>query len=79
MSEAADKHLDTAEKTFRIILTQNENDVNAWNGLGSVYWLRQKLDQAEKCMRKALEIDPEHSAAKQDLATLLKQRDRFKR
>lgn len=79
MSESADEHLDIAEKTFRLILTQDENDANAWNGLGSVYMLRYKPDQAEAYIRKALEINPEHSGAKHDLAYIIENSDKFKR
>jgi tetratricopeptide (TPR) repeat protein len=67
MDEKADEHLDIAEKSFRLILSLDEEDAGAWNGLGSVYILRCELDQAEEYIRIALDINPEYGPARRDL------------
>ncbi len=70
MRDAADDHLHQAEKAFRLILMQDKNDASAWNGLGSVHAMRGELDKAEVYIQKALAIQPNYGAAKQDLAMI---------
>lgn len=67
MGNKANHYIDYAEKTFHLILTINDRDPGAWNGLGSVFIFRRDLDRAEEYVRKALEIAPNYQAAKSDL------------
>lgn len=48
----------TARECFEKAISQNQKDVTAWNGKGSILRIQGKDEDAIKCFRKALEYDP---------------------
>ena len=58
--------LDLAEKTFAAVRDQAPEDAGAWNGLGNVYLLQGDAKRALQHIERALELDPEYEAAKND-------------
>lgn len=63
--------LKQAEQTFNLVLRSRPdttNMANGHNGLGSVYLIRGDAEGAEREIKRALAILPDHPAAKHDLA-----------
>ena len=75
MDDKVDENLSAAEDYFWLIISLDEEDAGAWNGLGSVYMLRCELDRAKEYIEKALEINPEYGAARRDLERIPDFRD----
>lgn len=73
MQNQADQNLSEAEHAFRLIISFDYDNANAWKSLGDLYSLRSELDLAEQCVRKAIELDPDYQAAQNDLAWILEQ------
>ena len=48
------------------------------NNLGLVYFMRQRLDLSEKHLRKALSLNPKYSDARNNLARVLIEQNKFK-
>ncbi|MFN3901377.1 MAG: tetratricopeptide repeat protein, partial [Alishewanella aestuarii] len=60
-----------AEQAYRQALAQGEN-ASLWHNLGNTLALQQELEQALSAFQRASELDPEHSAARQN-AELMQQ------
>jgi tetratricopeptide (TPR) repeat protein len=75
MEAEAQERIHEAEDAFRQILKIEANDASALNGLGNVYIFRRQWDEAEEYVSKALEINPNYPAAKNDLALIRRLRD----
>lgn len=60
------KSLSESFEIFKTILDKDPVDAGAWNGLGNVYLLRGEPEKALHNIDKALEIDPNYSAALND-------------
>ncbi len=73
MNNQVEQNLSEAEHAFRLIISFDYDNANAWKNLGDLYILRNELDQAEECVRKAIELNPDHQAARNDLAWILEQ------
>jgi tetratricopeptide (TPR) repeat protein len=71
LEEQREENLALAERSFRLAVSFDSNDPGAWKNLGNVYILRDELDKAEGCMRRAIEIDPGYQAAQDNLAWIL--------
>lgn len=54
-----------------------KNEAELWSNLGGVYGEMKILDKAEECFRRALQIQPDHSAAHVDLAFTLQLKGRW--
>jgi predicted TPR repeat methyltransferase len=67
---------DEAVTAFRRALEVQSNDAVAWNGLGLVLaQQQQRFEEAERCFRQALALQPEYTEARNHLGnTLLLQR-----
>lgn len=52
-----------AEEHFKKAIDYDANLVNAYNGLGAVYRLSDRLDAAIACWQKALTLNPDHQEA----------------
>jgi len=63
-----EESLENSEKAFKGILEKNQTDAGAWNGLGSIALLRNRPQQALEYIEKALEINPNYTAAQHDRA-----------
>jgi len=70
--EEFDRSLGQAEKMFAAIRDQAPRNVGAWNGLGSVHILRGRPEEALRYIDRALELDPNYEAARQDRETALR-------
>jgi tetratricopeptide (TPR) repeat protein len=73
MHNQAERNLSHAEHAFRLIISFDYENANAWKSLGDLYILRNELNRAEQCVRKAIELDPDYQAARDDLAWILEQ------
>jgi tetratricopeptide (TPR) repeat protein len=71
MGPQVEQNLGHAERAFRLIVSFHSDDPCAWKNLGDIYILRDDLDRAEACVRKALELDPGYEAARDDLTWIL--------
>lgn len=63
---------DEAIKLLELCLTLYPESANAYEGLGEAYEWKGKVEEAKKFYEKALEIDPNHSLAKEKLESLKK-------
>jgi len=63
---------DEAIKLLELCLTLYPESANAYVGLGEAYEWKGNVEEAKKNYEKALEIDPNHSLAKEKLKTLKK-------
>lgn len=70
MSDQKMDELTEAEQSFRLVISLDDRNAVAWNGLGNVYLLRCNREKAEEYIQTALEINPEYPAAKHDLAII---------
>jgi tetratricopeptide (TPR) repeat protein len=77
MPEEFEAELQKAHTSFSAVLKIDPREPSALNGLGSVSILRGDLDQAEKHIQNALQINPDYPAAQHDLE-LIKQLRRDK-
>lgn len=64
--EEFEKALNEAERVFDTMIRERPADAGAWNGKGSVEALRGNFKEALRFIDRALEIDPNFEAAKQD-------------
>jgi tetratricopeptide (TPR) repeat protein len=69
--EEFSRGLSESEKIFKAIRDQDPNDAGAWNGLGSVAGLRGDYQKALEYIDKALEINPNYTAAHHDRGIIL--------
>jgi tetratricopeptide (TPR) repeat protein len=60
--------LDGAEQAFRHAIVQKPDDFEAHLRLGSVLYQQRKLDEAQKQLERAMELDPASSYARFELA-----------
>ena len=60
-----------AEKLYRVCLVHQPRSVTAWTNLGALMRTLKKLGPAIACHRKALQIDPNASNARSNLANAL--------
>ena len=61
-----------ADRVFSTMIRERPDDAGAWNGKGSVEALRGNFEKALRYVDKALEIDPNYWAAKEDRKEILK-------
>ncbi len=66
------KSLVKAARVFSTMIRERPDDAGAWNGKGSIETLRAHFDKALHYIDKALEIDPNYWAAKEDRKEILK-------
>ena len=59
-----------AERHLRRALAQ-QPDARTWTALGVVVWQRGRTDEAVALLRKAVEVDPTHTPAREKLAEIL--------
>lgn len=57
-----------AYNIFKLIAALYPNNSGAWNNAGNCHQETWNLDDAEKCFRKALQVDPHNAAAMQNIA-----------
>ena len=69
--DEAGSALAVAERTFRTAVAGRTRDAGAWNGLGSVAAVRGEYRAALKLVRKALKLEPNYPAAREDERSLL--------
>ena len=74
LDEQVAENLSDAAHSFRLMISFDYQDASAWKSLGDVYILRDELDQAESCVRTAMELDPDYEAAQHDLTWILEHR-----
>jgi tetratricopeptide (TPR) repeat protein len=67
-------HLAQAKRVFESVLVLDDQNANAWLGLGNIYLLRCEIDEAESAIDKALIINPEHPSALNDKALIPRHR-----
>lgn len=62
LAKSLDKlgELDMAEKILFGLLEKQPGEARAWNHLGVIFRLRQRMELAEKCFKKALELLPNY-------------------
>ena len=73
MNNQVEENLGDAERSFRLIISFDQDNSRAWKSLGDIYIMRNELDRAEQCVRKAIELDPQYKAARNDLIWILEQ------
>jgi tetratricopeptide (TPR) repeat protein len=65
--DKTEEYVTLALKHFKRALVDNENDVSALNGIGSVYLIRKDYDKAIDEIRKVTELEPRYLYALFDL------------
>ena len=63
--------MDDAEKSFRAAVAVNEQNPEAWAGLGDVYDTRKDLKQAQESYEKSLALKPDQPEAANSLGLVL--------
>lgn len=71
LPSARAEYLTRAERMFQQALDLSPQDASAVNGMGNVRYYQGRLDEALALHRKALELQPDYSAAKNDLQLVL--------
>lgn len=71
LEEQSEENLALAERSFRLAVSFDNDDPDAWKNLGGIYILNNDLERAEGCMRRALALDPEYEAAQNNLTWIL--------
>ncbi|MCD6150620.1 MAG: tetratricopeptide repeat protein [Deltaproteobacteria bacterium] len=61
------EHYKEATKSFRLAVKLQPDFSNAWNMLGLSLFQQGKMEEAELCLLKALELEPENEYAKKNL------------
>ena len=56
---------------YRAAVEMHPKDADIWNDYGYFYLQRDRFDEAEPCLRKALELKPKHARAQNNIALLL--------
>ncbi len=69
--------LDEAEREYRELLRNNPNHVDALRLLASIVSGRQRLDEAEMLLRRAVELAPDYTLARVDLGRTLHEQYRY--
>ncbi len=59
-----------AGKAFQRSIDMGDCLPQPWGNLGTCFIMQERYDEAEKALKRALEIDPKYTIAKQNLATL---------
>lgn len=62
--------LDTATYRFNLCFLLNQNNFDAYWGLGSVSYQKGKYEESTKLLRKGLELSPENTILMVDIATV---------
>ena len=65
-------HYDDAEIAFQRAIDCDSNNEEAYMNLGTVYAVKREFAEAERCVKKALELDPEYAEANSCLNRILK-------
>ena len=65
--ESKREHYKDAAKAFRRAVDLQPDFSNAWNMLGLSLFQQNKMEEAELCLLKALELEPENEYAKKNL------------
>jgi len=60
-----------AVRVYRGVLEQEPDDRDAHRGIGLAYWRLERLDKARHHLERAIEIDPEWSMPRNELAVVL--------
>jgi len=71
LNNQEEHNLGHAERSFRLMISFDSENADAWKSLGDVHILRDDLDRAEECVRKALDLNPDYEAARKDLTWIL--------
>ncbi len=70
MLSAGRGDLSSAERHFRVAIASDESHAEARNGLGIVLARTGHLGEAVAAVRHAVELDPDHAAAQENLRHL---------
>jgi tetratricopeptide (TPR) repeat protein len=65
--ESKREHYKDAAKAFRRAVDLQPDFANAWNMLGLGLFQQNKMEEAELCLLKALELEPENEYARKNL------------
>ncbi len=57
-----------ARRYFSLALAENPNDARAWNGLGAVWQIEGRLDEAQRCFAQSIAEKPRYALAVFNLA-----------
>jgi TIR domain-containing protein/tetratricopeptide repeat protein len=73
--EEADSHLSVADQVFSTLREEFPKDPSAWDGKGSVEYMKGNLVEARRCFERALELKPDYQEARENLTALLQELD----
>ncbi len=71
------KNLDSAIDLLKKIVDKDKNDFQAWTALGTVYFAKEKLEDAESAYLKAIEISPASPRAQLNLGRVRSSQKKF--
>jgi tetratricopeptide (TPR) repeat protein len=71
------KNLDSAIDLLKEIVDKDKNDFQAWTALGTVYFAKEKLDDAESAYLKAIEISSTSPRAQLNLGRVRSSQKKF--
>jgi Flp pilus assembly protein TadD len=66
-----------AEAFYQRLAKHSPRDADLFNDWGYSYYLREQKTEAEKCLRQALQMDPNHKRAHSNLGLVLGQQKRY--
>jgi tetratricopeptide (TPR) repeat protein len=69
--DEASAHLAVADQVFTTLREEFPDDPSAWDGKGSVEFIKGNLEEACRCFERALALKPDYEEAKQNLAAVL--------
>lgn len=69
--EEGDEHLAMADQVFTTLRDEFPMEPAAWDGKGSVEFMRGNLEEARRCFERALKMNPTYDDAIQNLDTVL--------
>jgi len=65
--EEGNSHLAVADQVFTTLLEEYPEDPSAWDGKGSVEFMKGRLEEARRCFERALELYPGYTEARRNL------------
>jgi len=74
---AQNGRFDEAHEHFQVALQSAPDDVPLLSDIGYAYFLENRLGEAESVLRQALELNPQHAAANNNLGLVLGQQGRI--
>jgi tetratricopeptide (TPR) repeat protein len=74
--DEANAHLADADRVFSTLTEEFPNDPSAWDGKGSIEFMKGNVEEARRCFERALELKPDYEEPRRNLQELQKLQER---